>query len=110
MTRHETGLLGEMRAARYARACGMTILEKRYRTAHGEIDLIAREGDTLVFIEVKARPRGEMGQGARAVNGEKQRHLRYAARIYLQQHPAACLRFDVMEISLAGIRHIKNAF
>jgi len=52
MNIHETGLLGELRAARYAKKMGMRILEKRYRTAHGEIDIIAREGDTLVMIEV----------------------------------------------------------
>ena len=106
----QEGMLGEMRAARYARRHGMRILEKRYRTAHGEIDLIAREGDTLVFIEVKARPHGLMGQGTAAVNGEKRRHLRFAASQYLQTHPETKIRFDVMEISAAGLRHIKNAF
>ena len=106
----QEGMLGEMRAARYARRHGMRVLERRYRTAHGEIDLIAREGDTLVFIEVKARPRGLMGQGTAAVNGEKRRHLRFAASQYLQTHPENKIRFDVMEISAAGLRHIKNAF
>lgn len=106
----QTGLLGEMRAAQYARRQGMRILARRYRTAHGEIDLIARDGDTLVFIEVKARPTGAIGQGAAAVNGDKRRHIRSAAAYYLQSHPAASFRFDVMEISAAGLRHIKHAF
>ena len=104
------GLLGEIRAARYARRHGMRVLERRYRTAHGEIDLIAREGGTLVFIEVKARLRGAIGEGAAAVNKEKRRHLRYAAACYLKDHPAAHTRFDVIEISAAGLRHIQNAF
>ncbi|MBE5786661.1 MAG: YraN family protein [Clostridiales bacterium] len=105
-----TGLMGEMRAAAYARKMGMKILKKRYRTAHGEIDLIVLDGDTLVFIEVKARPQGDLGQGIRAVNGEKQRHLRYAAQCFLSLHPARDIRFDVIEISRAGIRHIRDAF
>ena len=110
MNIHEKGLLGEWRAARYARKQGMRILEKRYRTGHGEIDLIARDQHELVFIEVKYRPRGKMGEGAAAVNQKKQQGLRFAATHYLQAHPATALRFDVIEISAAGIRHIKNAF
>lgn len=104
------GVWGEMRAARYLRKQGMRILERRYRTAHGEIDLIARERDTLVFVEVKARPQGALGEGALAVNAEKRRHVRYAAQRYLQSHPASQVRFDVIEISASGIRHIPNAF
>lgn len=106
----ETGLAGEIRAARYVKRQGMRILKKRYHTAHGEIDLIAQEGQTTVFIEVKTRPQGELGEGSRAVNGEKQRRLRYAAACYLRGHPSDALRFDVIEISAAGLRHIKNAF
>ena len=104
------GLLGEWQAARYLKHQGMQILAKRFRTAHGEIDLIARDGETLVFIEVKSRPRGKMGEGALAVNREKQGHLRYAAQVYLQSHPAHRVRFDVVEITASGLRHLKNAF
>ena len=105
-----TGLIGEWQAARYLKRRGMRILEKRYRAAHGEIDLIAKDQDTLVFIEVKSRPRGKMGEGAQAVNREKRRHLRFAAGQYLQSHPAHAVRFDVIEITAAGLRHLKNAF
>lgn len=106
----ETGLAGEIRAARYVKRAGMRILKRRYRAAHGEIDLIAQEGRTTVFIEVKNRPRGKLGAGRQAVNEEKRRHLRYAAARYLQDHPSDALRFDIIEISAAGLRHIKNAF
>lgn len=109
MTIGEKGLLGEWRAARYVKRQGMKLLEKRYRTAHGEIDLITRDGDITVMIEVKYRPRGKIGDGLMAVNGKKRDHLRYAAAHYLRSHPGAILRFDVIEISAAGIRHIKNA-
>ena len=104
------GVLGEMRAANYVKKQGMRVLERRYRASHGEIDLIAQDGDTLVFIEVKARPTGTLGAGAQAVNGEKRRHLRFAAQQYLQSHSAGQVRFDVIEITASGLRHIKNAF
>ena len=110
MNRRQIGLLGEWQAAVYARRQGMRIVKRRFRAGHGEIDLIAWDGSVLVFIEVKARPRGGLLAGARAVDAEKRRNLRDAARMYLSAHPANDVRFDVMEITAAGIRHIKNAF
>ena len=110
MNIQKTGWLGEMRAAAFLRRQGMRIQEKRYRTAHGEIDLIARDGNTLVFIEVKTRPRGRLDSGLTAVTAEKRGHIRYAAREYLRRYGQAEFRFDVIEISAAGLRHIKNAF
>ena len=86
MNIRETGLLGEMRAAAYLRRQGMRIVEKRWHAAHGEIDLIAREGSTLVFVEVKTRPRGRLDSGLMAVNAEKRGHLRSAAHAYLRTH------------------------
>ena len=106
----ETGLWGEHRAAAYLKRQGMRILEKRYRTPHGEIDLIAQDRDTLVFVEVKARPNGNEGDGLLAVNAKKRGHLRYAAQVYLRSHPWEQVRFDVIEISGAGLQHIKHAF
>ena len=99
----EIGLRGESQAAAYLKRQGM-------RTPHGEIDLIARDRDILVFVEVKARPSGNEGDGLLAVNAKKRGHLRYAAQVYLQAHPWEQVRFDVIEISTAGLHHIKNAF
>ena len=110
MNQQEIGLLGEWQAARYLKKQGMRIVARRYRAAHGEIDLIARDGDALVFVEVKARPKGTLHDGARAVNADKRRHLRSAASAYLAAHPCPRVRFDVVEITAAGPRHIKNAF
>ena len=110
MSVREIGLLGEWRAAKYLKQQGMRILEKRYHAGRCEIDLIALEGDTLVFVEVKTRPQGMLTEGARAVNQEKRRHLFTAAQVYLSSHPAQNVRFDVIEISAAGVRHIRNAF
>ncbi len=106
----ETGLLGELRAAAYLKRQGLRIVARRWRAAHGEIDLIAREGNTLVFVEVKTRPKGHLDSGLKAVNAEKRGHIRSAAREYLRRHGEARVRFDVIEISAAGLRHIKNAF
>ena len=106
-----TGLRGEMQAARYLRRQGMRVLARRYRTPHGEIDLIARDGEYLVFVEVKTRPRGVIGEGAQAVGADKRRHLAFAAQYYMKTHGLTDkARFDVIEITASGLRHLKNAF
>lgn len=110
MKAFEIGLLGEMRAAGYLKKQGMRVIGRRYRTPHGEIDLIAKDGSTLVFVEVKTRTSGTIGEGVRAVNAEKKRLLRYAAQCYLQRHPADLVRFDVIEITAAGLRHIRGTW
>lgn len=104
------GLTGEHKAAKYLKKQGLRILKTRFRTRHGEIDLIAMDGDMLVFAEVKYRPDGQMGDGFAAIDKKKKQHLRYAASCYLSSHPAAQYRFDAVEITSAGIRHLKNAF
>ena len=76
------------------------------------MDLIARDGETLVFAEVKYRPSGRPGEGMEAVNGDKRRRLRAAARVYMSAHggEGVPVRFDVVEITRAGARHVKDAF
>lgn len=106
---------GEKEAARYLRRQGMKILHRGYRTAHGEIDLIALEGNMVVFVEVKAR---RQGSPAEAVTPEKQRRLTLAALHFLKKYNLLnerC-RFDVVAIiwpegnSSAQIEHISDAF
>ncbi len=106
---------GEREAARFLRARGLKVLLRGYRTDHGEVDLIARDGGTLVFVEVKARRRGEP---AEAVTPEKQRRLTLAALHFLKRHgllEQPC-RFDVVAIvwpegsQPASIEHFRNAF
>ena len=104
------GLIGEKKAEKLLKREGYRVLARRFRAAGGEIDLICRDGDTTVFVEVKARPQGRLGEGARAVNGKKRERMKNAASHYLRFHPCACVRFDVIEISAAGLRHMKNAF
>lgn len=107
-----TGIWGEMQAMRLLRKEGYRILNWRYRGGGGEIDLIARDGQTYVFVEVKARPAGRLGDGVQAVDQGKRRRIRSAARVYLQKtgQEACNVRFDVVEITRAGARHMVNAF
>lgn len=109
------GSKGEDAAARFLRTHGMKILVRGYRTDYGEIDLIARDGDTLVFVEVKSR---RDGTPAEAVTPEKQRRLTLAALHFLKAHKLLeqqC-RFDVVAIiwpdgaRTPTIEHIPNAF
>jgi putative endonuclease len=106
---------GERAAARFLRSQGMRVLHRGYRTAHGEIDLIARDGDTLVFVEVKARRRG---QPAEAVTLEKQRRLTLAALHFLKRYGLLeqRTRFDVVAVvwpdddAEPEIEHFRDAF
>src|SRR4051812_36692675 len=106
---------GERAAARHLRRAGMRVLVRGYRTEQGEVDLIARDGDTLVFVEVKSRSRGEP---AEAVTPEKQRRLTLAALHFLRRHgllEQRC-RFDVVAIVWPGgrrpaaVEHYRDAF
>lgn len=115
--RPDLGRRGEEAAARYLTSLGFRILERRFRTAAGEIDIVAREADTLVFVEVKARSSVSCGRPAEAVDGRKRARLLRAASLYLLRHgeqDQPC-RFDVVEILMtaAGIlkpRLIRDAF
>ncbi len=106
---------GERAAARFLRRQGMRVLLRGYHSSAGEIDLIARDGNTLVFVEVKAR---SVGVPAEAVTLEKQRRLTLTAlhfqkRYGLLDHPS---RFDVVAIlwpkggKSPEITHLPNAF
>ncbi|MHC5537121.1 YraN family protein [Singulisphaera rosea] len=106
---------GEREAARFLRRKGFRILLQGYRTPLGEVDLIARDGDTLVFVEVKARRHGEP---AEAVTPEKQRRLTLAALQFLKEYDLLeqRSRFDVVAIvwpegsRTPSIDHFANAF
>jgi putative endonuclease len=104
LARQELGKLGEDLAVRELERRGYAILARRFRTRHGEIDIIARDGGTLVFVEVKARETAEFGTAAEAVTRWKQRRLVRMAGYYLNSvrgEIPAC-RFDVVTIMLDG--------
>ncbi|MBQ7455946.1 MAG: YraN family protein [Clostridia bacterium] len=112
MNAYHVGFLYELRAARYVRANGGRILARRYRARGGEIDLVARYGDAVAFIEVKARPDAPLGSGVEAVTADKRRRVRSAAGAFVQAkglQDAPC-RFDILEFTRAGIRYLPAAF
>lgn len=119
LTTKAIGDRGEKIAANYLRRKGYRILCRNFRSAHGEIDLVAATRDCLVFVEVKTRKDDEMrferyGLPCEAVDKTKQRHILYTARIYLEKRPTdKAVRFDVIEVYLgesARVNHIENAF
>ncbi len=111
------GARGEAIAEAYLRGKGFTILEKNYRGKTGEIDIVARDGDSLVFVEVKARRNLAYGAPQLAVTPFKQRQISRTALTWLahRKKPDAIARFDVVAILLPEgevpqIEHIRNAF
>src|ERR1051325_4080276 len=104
LQRQALGILGEDLACGELRRRGYEILERRYRTRFGEIDIVAREGDYTVFIEVKTREGDEFGGGAEAVTEWKQRRVTQMAVDYIARHnlyDRPC-RFDVVVVSMAN--------
>jgi putative endonuclease len=94
----------ERAAARHLRLRGYRIVARNYRAAGAEIDLVALDGETLVFVEVKARRSLVAGTPEAAVDERKQRHIRRAAEIFVDRHRAQrkTIRFDVIAITGDG--------
>lgn len=109
---HRSGHAGERIAALRLSLTGYRILARRYKTKLGEIDLVARRGGTLVFVEVKRR--NDMTAGLEAVTPQAQGRIRRAAEAFLQRHPALAglaLRFDVVVITpWRWPRHVQDAW
>ncbi len=112
------GQRGERAADHYLRRQGYKIVGRRERTALGELDLVAVDGRTVVFIEVKTRRSHDTGHPAEAVGPDKQQRLTRLALAYLKRHDLleCSARFDVLAITWPDgarhptIEHIKNAF
>ena len=93
------GAWGEEKAARFLTERGYTVLERNFHSRYGEIDLIAEDGEFLVFVEVKLRASVSHGLPEETVTPRKQEKLRLTAEIYLQTHETNKQpRFDVVEI------------
>ena len=100
LQRQRLGVVGEDLAVIALAARGYAILERRYATERGEIDIIAEDGDTLVFVEVRARATAEFGRAADSVTDAKKRQVARMALEYLSRHQISnrpC-RFDVVAI------------
>jgi putative endonuclease len=114
--RQSLGHNGESLAAGFLEKKSYTILERNYRTPYGEIDLIANQGDTIVFIEVKTRASCSLGPPEISVTRKKAEHMRYSAEYYIQEHPDLQneWRIDVISVQMhlnetpALIVHFEN--
>jgi putative endonuclease len=112
------GKIGEDLACAELQRCGYAILARRYRTRAGELDIIAQDGPTIVFVEVKARRSIEFGGPAAAVTAQKRRKVCAMATDYLGRRRVGAdtpCRFDVVAVSLspegkATVEIYKNAF
>ncbi len=108
------GAQAEAHAAQFLQRRGLTLLHRNYRCRQGEIDLVMRDGATLVFVEVRLRRRSDFGGAAASIDGAKQGRLIGAAQHYLASlgRTPAC-RFDAVLLQSAdgaGIEWIRNAF
>ncbi len=115
--RQSLGRLGESLSSTYLQNQGYTIIEKNYRTPYGEIDLIAKTGDVIVFIEVKTRASISLGPPEISITPRKQEHMKSAAEYFIQQHPDLNndWRIDVITVQIRRdlqsplIDHFENA-
>src|SRR5439155_9219601 len=106
------GAEAERRAEEFLTAIGFQVLERNYTCKGGELDLVCDDGGTLVFVEVRARRRGDWGTPEETISATKRRRLLHAARHYLMircYEERAC-RFDVVAIEGGELRHHQNAF
>ena len=113
------GRLGEDAAAEYLKSNGYKILKCNYRNKMGEIDIIARKGEDLIFAEVKTRSSAEFGTPAQAVTYYKKQRIINSARWYIMENPTELnIRFDIIEVfgvfsvdgfEVENINHIEQA-
>lgn len=114
--RQQFGQKGEDIAARHLKQSGYRIITTNFRNRLGEIDIIAKDGDTLAFVEVKSRRTGRYGGAAAAVTFRKQRKIAMTALAYLKQtgETNRSARFDVVTVGFVDnkpvVTVIKNAF
>lgn len=118
LERQKLGRYGEMLACEFLMRRGYKIIDKNYRTRGGEIDIIAKEGEVLVFVEVKTRTNNKFGAPEEAIDFYKQNKLAKTAEYYLVYHnvPETDYRIDAIAIEIdlrdkkAKIRHKKDIF
>jgi putative endonuclease len=111
------GALGERAAKRHLKKAGLKFLTANFRSRRGEIDLVFRDGDCLVFVEVKTRSSEDWTRPAKAVDMRKKRLVSLCALDYLAllRRPEINIRFDIVEVLLNDgqvreVRHLPNSF
>jgi putative endonuclease len=113
MDRRQTGTLAENSAAAFLEAQGFQIVARNFLRRVGELDVVAREGDLLVIVEVRTRADDRFGGAAASVTPAKQRRIALTAALFLDQHPELrrCrVRFDVIVIRDGRIEWLRHAF
>jgi len=110
--RHKRGLAGEQRAIRYLLSRGWEVVAHRFRAGRIELDVVARRGSLVAFIEVKARRDGAFGSPFEAVTGAKRRELVRAARVWVDRfgRPTDVYRFDCIGLTDNTLEHLEDAF
>ncbi len=110
-SKKQVGDDAERMAERYLIGHGLSLVDRNFRTRFGEIDLIMRDAETLVFIEVRLRKNNDFGGAAASIGLHKQRRIVTAAQQYIAalRHPPPC-RFDAVLIMGTNIEWLKDAF
>ena len=112
--RHIVGEIGEKIADKYLVENGYQIIKKNFRCKQGEIDIIAKDKNEIVFVEVKTRTNEKYGRASEAVNKIKKIHMKKSAAIFLKENNFSrfTIRFDVIEVYMINgkckINHIKQ--
>lgn len=113
MNKREVGSEKEKLACRYLEEKGYEIVATNYWCRSAELDIVARDGEVLVFVEVKYRKNREFGGGISAVSQKKIRNISRCARYYIYKEtisPDMPMRFDVIALDGDEVTHIENAF
>ncbi len=110
--RHRLGVEAERLAAEAMRVQGYQVLEQRFRRGHHDVDLVARRGRVIVFVEVKSRSGDGFGAPAEAVTSRKQAEVVRAASVWLSRHPSPwdAIRFDVITVQDGHLEWLQDAF
>jgi len=114
--RQAFGALGERIAERWLRGRGWTVLARRFRSGHRDLDLVVRRGSQVAFVEVKARRDRRFGDPAAAVGWRKRRELTRSAQVWIDRSGRAgdAYRFDVVAVLVGAagvrVRHVEDAF
>ncbi len=113
--KQQTGRLGENLAAEQLTARGYRVVARNYRHSHAEIDLIAWDGDILVFIEVKTRKNSDFGHPSGFLSAAQQKRISHAASHYMEEIDYDWeIRFDVIAVILEGpeptVEHVEDAW
>jgi putative endonuclease len=108
-TAQARGAAAEYRAARHLEKQGLKIIERNFRVRGGEIDLVCRDGITVVFVEVRLRSRRDFGGAGASITAAKRARLLLAARHWLARHGEMPCRFDCILMDGDGMQWLKNA-